>query len=394
MSKRTVLIVDDELTLLRSLRDALRAQASEMEVLTAGRADEALELMELTEVDLVVTDLRMPGQDGLSFIATVSHKYPKTRCILMTAHGDTETRNRSLSGGAVSFIEKPFDLDKFISEVKRHLTPSGGFTGRSLVGFSLLDILQLVSMSQQSVTMTIRSGERVGSMYIEDGILIHAESDSGRAGTKAAYEIVTWSDGDIASSRGVAADCKRTMSVPLMTFLMEAAKHQDEAKRLKPVEDIRDIAAAMMEINGIAAVSIAVANSAAEIYGSGISDEYPRQAITKSMVDSYVALSDALNQSRLVGVKECSMIMADGTQALAVPILEGRFLVICCMSSPDNLEDIHAALTANRGNLVSALSEYESQFDLQGDNALDAMNLGEDLDQAFGSLDMGSDEPG
>jgi len=74
MPKRTVLIVDDELTLLRSLRDALRAQGGDMDVLTAGRADEALELMELTDVDLVVTDLRMPGQDGLSFIATVTHK--------------------------------------------------------------------------------------------------------------------------------------------------------------------------------------------------------------------------------------------------------------------------------------------------------------------------------
>lgn len=68
MAKRTVLIVDDELTLLRSLRDALRVQQNaEMEVLTAGRADEALELMELAEVDLVVSDLRMPGLDGLPF---------------------------------------------------------------------------------------------------------------------------------------------------------------------------------------------------------------------------------------------------------------------------------------------------------------------------------------
>ena len=119
MAKRTVLIVDDELTLLRTLRDALRRQSGELEVLTAGRADEALELMELTAVDLVVTDFRMPGQDGISFISDISHKYPNTRCILMTAHGDSETKNKSLANGAVSFIEKPFDLDFFISEVNR-----------------------------------------------------------------------------------------------------------------------------------------------------------------------------------------------------------------------------------------------------------------------------------
>lgn len=366
MPKRTVLIVDDELTLLRSLRDALRAQGGEMDVLTAGRADEALELMELTDVDLVVTDLRMPGQDGLSFIATVTHKYPKTRCILMTAYGDTETRNRSLSNGAVSFIEKPFDLDKFLSEVNRHLTPSGGFTGRSLVGFSLLDILQLVSMSQQSVTMTIRSGESVGSMYIEDGVLIHAETDMGKSGAKAAYEIVTWSDGDIASSRGVATDCKRTINIQLMNFLMEAAKHQDEAKRLKPIEDLANLVKEMVGPDGITALTIIFAQTGAEICGESSDDALPRSAISAGMANAYNALRTTTSESEYVSTtQELSAVFAE-CWAASVPLLEGRFLAVMCVAETDHVNSARDAFTSKRGDLVTILSEYETQFPQEG----------------------------
>lgn len=388
MAKRTVLIVDDELTLLRSLRDALRAQESaEMEVLTAGRADEALELMELAEVDLVVSDLRMPGLDGLSFISTVTQKYPKTRCILMTAHGDTETRNKSMANGAVSFLEKPFDLDKFLSEVNRHLSPSG-FTGRGLVGFSLLDILQLVSMSQQSVTMTIRSGSSVGSMYIEDGVLIHAETDGGKTGSKAAYEIVTWSDGDIASSRGVASDCKRTISIPLMTFLMEAAKHQDEAKRLKPVEDVKNIVSSLLEVAGVSAVSTLLVQTGAEIYGVSENEELPRADICHGMAGAFKALKDSLAQgaAQMAPPEALSARFGEGT-ALAIPVNEGRFITVLYTSDPGAAAQAEEAFMGHRGNLATALSEYETQFDLSENSDFDSLSFGDELDQALGGGD-------
>lgn len=383
MPKRTVLIVDDELTLLRSLRDALRAQGGDMDVLTAGRADEALELMELTDVDLVVTDLRMPGQDGLSFIATVTHKYPKTRCILMTAHGDTETRNRSLSNGAVSFIEKPFDLDKFLSEVHRHLAPSGGFTGRSLVGFSLLDILQLVSMSQQSVTMTIRSGESVGSMYIEDGVLIHAETDSGKTGAKAAYEIVTWSDGDIASSRGVAQDARRTINIPLMNFLMEAAKHQDEVKRLKPVEDLKSIITEFLQVEGVVAAAVLFNQTVAEVYGESRAEGVPRAIVGAAMVHATNALHSSMAETESISAMQELTATFPECTVLAIPLVDNRFSAVMCMAGAENMIEVKELLSHKRGDLVAILSEYENQFDLQSGSGFDGINLPGELDDAF-----------
>ncbi|ACY19291.1 response regulator [Haliangium ochraceum] len=383
MPKRTVLIVDDELTLLRSLRDALRAQGGDLDVLTAGRADEALELMELTDVDLVVTDLRMPGQDGLSFIATVTHKYPKTRCILMTAHGDTETRNRSLSNGAVSFIEKPFDLDKFLSEVHRHLAPTGGFTGRSLVGFSLLDILQLVSMSQQSVTMTIRSGASVGSMYIQDGVLIHAETDTGKVGAKAAYEIVTWSDGDIASSRGVASDSRRTINIPLMNFLMEAAKYQDEAKRLKPVEDLKNVITGFLQANGILAVSVLFNQTGAEIYGESNNESIPRPTLGAGMVNAQNALRGAMIDSDISVAQELVASFLEYA-VLSLPLLENRFSAVLCLHNHDFVPEVRELVAGKRGDLVSILTEYETQFDLQDGGGIN-LDFSDELESAFDS---------
>lgn len=388
MTKRTVLIVDDELTLLRTLRDALRRQSDELEVLTAGRADEALELMELTPVDLVVTDFRMPGQDGITFISNISHKYPNTRCILMTAHGDSETKSKSLANGAVSFIEKPFDLDFFISEVNRHLSVSG-FTGRSLVGFSLLDILQLVSMSQQSVTITVHSRNGAGTLYVEDGLLIHAETVGGLSGMRAAYEIVSWSDGDIASSRGVSDGTVRTINMPLMTFLMEAAKYQDEVKRMRPLNNVKDLVKAWSEIEGVAAAAVLDVEHGSEVYGDSTEKGLGRMQLGKAVMAAYKAVSElAMEGDEPSGAREFSASLPT-VEIVAIALLDGRFLALVAARDHEPITKARGILEERRNGLVTALTEFAEQlastaadappdFDsLSFDEVDDALDLGD-----------------
>lgn len=385
MAKRTVLIVDDELTLLRNLRDALRRQGDELEVLTAGRADEALELMQLTEVDLVVTDFRMPGQDGISFIAEISRQYPNTRCILMTAHGDTETKNRSLANGAVSFIEKPFDLDFFLSEVNRHLSPSG-FTGRGLVGFSLLDILQLVSMSQQSVTITVHSASAVGTLYIEDGVLVHAETSDGMKAMRAAYEVVSWSDGDIASSRGVSKGLKSTINMPLMNFLMEAAKYQDEVARLKPINDLKDTVKAWAEVPEVVAAAILDARQGTEVYGESGEKGIPRMQMGKAVMAAYTALNDSLAESADPSAVAQFRVSLPSFEILAVSIVEGRFIALAITHGPlpsDATDPVRKALLDKRTSLAASLSEYVQHGPAaEPENPFDSLDP-EDVEEAL-----------
>ena len=389
MAKRTVLIVDDELTLLRTLRDALRRQSDELEVLTAGRADEALELMELTTVDLVVTDFRMPGQDGITFISNISHKYPNTRCILMTAHGDSETKSKSLANGAVSFIEKPFDLDFFISEVNRHLSVSG-FTGRSLVGFSLLDILQLVSMSQQSVTITVHSRNGAGSLYVEDGVLIHADTDGGLKGMRAAYEIVSWSDGDIASSRGVSGGTLRDIQMPLMTFLMEAAKYQDEVKRMRPLNNVKDQVKSWTELPDIVAAAVLDLGHGSEVYGDSSEKGISRMQLGKSIMAGFKALSEAMQESTDPVVPEQLIVSLPTLELLAIPILEGRFLALIAAKDRAALDGAKKALDEARSGLATALSDFAEQLGSGGGGGESGGDLDSlSFDEVDDALDMG-----
>ncbi len=389
MAKRTVLVVDDELTLLRSLRDALRRQGGELEVLTAGRADEALELMELTSVDLVVTDFRMPGQDGISFISTITQRYPNTRCILMTAHGDAEMRSRSLAQGAVSFLEKPFDLDKFISEVNRHLSISG-FTGRSLVGFSLLDILQLVSMSQQSVTITVHSNHGAGSLLVDEGVLIHAETDNGMGGLRAAYEIVSWSDGDIASSRGVSSGIEPTIQMPLMTFLMEAAKHQDEVKRLKPLNNVKSVVNEWADIDDIVAIAVLDTVQEREVYGKNIEEGVARMQLGKSIMASHKAMRDGLSIDGEPGpaVHELTASIGDNLEVHGVSLANGRFLAFLVAHNKEVIYQALEILETQRNGLEIALADYQEQFGAVESGEFESINLGDELDFEFGESDQ------
>lgn len=380
MAKRTVLIVDDELTLLRNLRDALRRLGNkDLEVLTAGRADEALELMQLTAVDLVVSDFRMPGQDGISFISIITQKYPNTRCILMTAHGDSDTKNKSMAHGAVSFMEKPFDLDRFISEVDRHLSVSG-FTGRGLVGFSLLDILQLVAMSQQSVTITVHGNKGAGSLFIEDGTLIHSETNAGLSGLRAAYDIVSWSDGDIASSRGVASQTERSITMPLMTFLMEAAKYQDEVKRLRPLNNVKDLVNAWCELPDVLAASVLDTEQGSEVHGNSADKDFPRAPLAQSVIAAFRAYKQGLTESAELSPPREMVLTLPAAIAMVVAVLDGRFLALLCARNSSAMAPAKADLDEKLNGLIIALSDFAAQYHAVESGEFESINLGDDFD--------------
>ena len=90
-----VLIVDDE----QSLRDLLSIALGDegWEVLTASSGDEAVEKLQVEPVDVVVSDIRMPGIDGLELLRIVTETAPETDVILMTAHASTDTAIEALA---------------------------------------------------------------------------------------------------------------------------------------------------------------------------------------------------------------------------------------------------------------------------------------------------------
>jgi len=107
---KKMLIVDDEETLTYSLYQSFIISQQEYEVITAASGEEASEKLLNTEFDLVITDIKMPGMDGLELLSLIKSKYPATEVIVMTAYGSPEKRDEALEKGARFYIEKPFEI--------------------------------------------------------------------------------------------------------------------------------------------------------------------------------------------------------------------------------------------------------------------------------------------
>ncbi|HKB91279.1 MAG TPA: sigma-54 dependent transcriptional regulator [Opitutaceae bacterium] len=105
----SILIVDDE----KHTRDGLRQALEEhYDVSTASNVDEAFNLMEADEFDVVVTDLRMPGKSGLKVIDKVLTLPNHPVAIMMTAYGNVESAVEAMKRGAFDFLTKPVNLEK------------------------------------------------------------------------------------------------------------------------------------------------------------------------------------------------------------------------------------------------------------------------------------------
>ena len=107
---KKMLIVDDEETLTYSLYQSFIISQRDYEVVTASTGEEACEKLSDTKFDLVITDIKMPGMDGLELLTLIKSKYPATEVIVMTAYGSQEKREEALRKGARFYIEKPFEI--------------------------------------------------------------------------------------------------------------------------------------------------------------------------------------------------------------------------------------------------------------------------------------------
>jgi len=115
----SLLVVDDEAASRESLVDVLKDEG--YEVAAAANTDAALELIEQGEFDVVITDLRMPGRDGIALLREVRKICPQTLVILVTAYASVETAIQALREGAHDYMIKPLSYDDVLAKVARLL---------------------------------------------------------------------------------------------------------------------------------------------------------------------------------------------------------------------------------------------------------------------------------
>lgn len=171
-----ILIVDDERDMLNLLAKVLTKKAG-CAVTTVTSAEEALERVRGACFDVVLTDIKMPGMDGLTFLQQVQTLEPTLTPIVMTGYGTIEMAVQALKDGAYDFVEKPFDNERILLTVHRALERTRllreneqlqhrlhgresrfGFIGHCKRLMHTLDLLQRVAASNVTVLIRGESG--------------------------------------------------------------------------------------------------------------------------------------------------------------------------------------------------------------------------------------------
>ena len=167
MNPRRILVVDDEKNQREILQLILAGERDEAgsplyEVKTASAGQDALRLFKNDRFDLVLTDLKMAGMDGIQLLNELSMIDSSTPVILMTAHGSIETVKEALRGGAFDYLEKPLDraklLDVIANAVSRMRAVDEEIIGVSDAMNRVKKMIVKVAMSTSTVLIRGESG--------------------------------------------------------------------------------------------------------------------------------------------------------------------------------------------------------------------------------------------
>ncbi|HBJ76321.1 MAG TPA: transcriptional regulator [Porphyromonadaceae bacterium] len=183
--KFTILIIDDE----KNIREGLAAnfEMEDYNVKTASTGEEGLELISKGDIDLVITDLRMPGITGEQVLAKVTAETPGIPVIILTGHGSIDSAVDAMRHGAYDFLTKPLNLDQLDMIVKRALESRemslqhqqlkkeleghevlNNMIGKSAAMQKVQETIRKVADSRASVLITGESG--VGKELVADAI--------------------------------------------------------------------------------------------------------------------------------------------------------------------------------------------------------------------------------
>ncbi len=122
MSKNSILVVDDELLIRDLLYDFFQDQGWEISIASDGK--KAMEVLKSKEIDLLLTDIKMPEMDGLDLTKYVRENYPDIPVVLMTGFPSVETAVTALREKVEDYIVKPFNINKLYKTVESKVNES------------------------------------------------------------------------------------------------------------------------------------------------------------------------------------------------------------------------------------------------------------------------------
>ncbi|RZV59169.1 MAG: response regulator, partial [Pseudomonadales bacterium] len=169
-----VWVVDDDKSIRWVLEKALSRSGIEVNVFEDGES--VLQRLESSTPDVVISDIRMPGIDGLEMLEKILVRHPKLPVIITTAHADLDNAVSSYQSGAFEYLPKPFDIDDAIAMTRRALAVAT----ENFSGFSDADTTVQSEMIGRAPAMqeVFRAIGRLSHSHIN--VLINGESGTGK----------------------------------------------------------------------------------------------------------------------------------------------------------------------------------------------------------------------
>jgi two-component system response regulator FlrC len=168
-----ILVVEDDAALREALTDTL--ELAGQSVLAAPDGEAALAVLGREAVDMILSDVQMPGMDGHELLRRVKAVRPGIPFILMTAYGQIERAVEAMKDGAADYLPKPFEPDRLLAVVARHRPTPGEHKAGDLVAEdarmrAVLDLADRVAVTDATVLLTGESGvgKEVVARYLHD----------------------------------------------------------------------------------------------------------------------------------------------------------------------------------------------------------------------------------
>lgn len=227
-SRRLVLIVDDEDNIVLALHRVLYQDNERYDVLLAKSGEVAQVILRERRIDVMVTDVHLPGICGIDLLCWAAIESPNTRVIVMTAFDITGIKDRAHAFGCLRLVRKPFDVHEMRAAVCGALDHGDGFAGR-LSDLSLVDVIQMLCISRKTTALRVSHGASSGIILLENGEVVHAVWED-TVGDEAFFRLLSLSNGAFYTFPPP-PEVERTIHESWQHLLMEGMRRLDEGAR-------------------------------------------------------------------------------------------------------------------------------------------------------------------
>lgn len=354
---KRVLVVDDEEDMLWMLQRNLNKGMKDVEILAAKSGEEALAVLSDKEINLVITDINMPGISGLDLLVEINNKFPDTGVIIMTAYPSNTYENEAMMSGSLRFIEKPFDIKDIRAIVEDILSPEERFQG-TVDGVDLIDIVQLNGLSRATAALKVTTSDREGMIFFKEGAVVHAMCGD-IAGEEAFFTILDFHGGSLQNINGVQPPIV-SIEKSIEALLFKAAVQSDEKTG-----------------DGDGTDQI---HEAEKLIAQGLEDNFGSEEEETVFESVEQAIVDIAEPEEDVAINEVATTLTEEFEMTEIQTILAEFT---------NIEGVHTACLVGRdGFLLDSLARADIDAEMIGAIASSGFGSAESMGNQLGQGDL------